>query len=201
MNPAGRATGGWAGRRIQFRRNSGKHVARSGNTLDAILTSSEFMSEFRVLSIAPSIAEAARQTRRSPEFGHRVEEETASGTGPCRVCLKPFTVGADRRMLFTYRPEGTGALPFAPGPIYIHSERCSPWEGAGFPDELISFPLIVEGWSSVGELVETAATTGSEAGTVLDRLLGDPTVAFAHIRHGEAGCHIARAERRTTGSL
>lgn len=82
------------------------------------------MTEYRVLAIPESTAEAVRSTLASPQYGHPAHVELAQGYGPCRLCLRFFAVGQERRILFTYDPfEETGASPL-PGPVFIHETAC-----------------------------------------------------------------------------
>jgi len=57
---------------------------------------------FRVVAIPDEVAESVRTNRVAPIYGHPTHIEVAKGYGPCRLCLRTFRVGADRRVLFTY---------------------------------------------------------------------------------------------------
>lgn len=94
------------------------------------------MARYRITGLPNEIADEARSTGRSPEYGHPVHREVAAGTGPCRSCLGFFDVGVDERLLLTYRPDfGPSALG-APGPIFIHAETCARYEGDSIPDPI-----------------------------------------------------------------
>ena len=97
--------------------------------------------KFVVRGVPQEIADEVRRTHRSPGYGHPAHLEVAAGTGPCRCCLRTFVPGADRRLLFTYRPEGRGNSLTAPGPVFIHADRREAYAGAGFPEGLRSLPL------------------------------------------------------------
>lgn len=153
------------------------------------------MPAFVVTALDPRIAEEVRLTRRSPGYGHPVAAEIATGTGPCRSCLTAFTVGADERLLFTYRPRGGPESVGAPGPVFIHARACERFREPGFPPGLEGFPLRVEAHTNDGRVLRTESVPGTEAGPLIESLLEDPDAAFAFLRHGEAGCHIARADR------
>lgn len=153
------------------------------------------MLSFIVHPIAREIAEQARVTRRAPHYDHPVHEEVARGTGPCRECLRAFTVGEERRLLLTHSPfAGTSALP-QPGPIFIHAEACVPHSGTGYPNGLREIPVVAQAYGDDGTIAAPypLPTGGEEA--MLAALLRDPGVRFVHLRHAEAGCFIARAER------
>jgi len=150
---------------------------------------------FIVSPIAPEIAEIVRTTRLAPEYGHPVHEELARGTGPCRECLRAFTVGAERRLLFTHSPfTGTSVLA-QPGPVFIHADACVRHDGTGYPDGLQSIPVVAQVYHEDGTIAEPRRLPPGAESAVLAGLLAEPRVRFAHLRHAEAGCFIARAER------
>ena len=99
------------------------------------------MSHFRYVGIPAALAAQARQTLASPQYGHPAHREVAHGTGPCRLCLRTFTVGAEDRLLFTYQPFlEIGALP-APGPIFVHAEGCTRYDALELPPD---FPIAAD---------------------------------------------------------
>jgi len=76
------------------------------------------MAGFRVLPIAPALAEQVRSTLKSPQYGHPAHVELAAGYGPCRACLKQFRAGEEERILFTFNPfQGLDEYP-SPGPVF-----------------------------------------------------------------------------------
>src|SRR3954466_14512228 len=111
------------------------------------------MAMFIVRPLASEITAEVRRTRRSPQYGHPVHQEMAGGTGPCRLCLRTFEVGAEERLLFTYQPfTDPAALP-APGPVFIHRAPCLRHDAPEFPKALRSLPLVVEGYGEAGALL------------------------------------------------
>jgi hypothetical protein len=56
---------------------------------------------FQVISISDSAAAHARKNLTSLQYGHPAYVEVATGTGPCRSCLRTFAVGQEERILFT----------------------------------------------------------------------------------------------------
>ena len=153
------------------------------------------MSGHYIMGIDESIAEEVRATMLSPQYGHPVVRERARGTGPCRSCLQRFEVGVEERLLFTYRPQsGSGTLG-APGPVFIHAATCRQYRGEAFPEDLYSLPIILEAWASDNRIPDARRVQGAEADAVLEELFADRDVEYVHVRHGEAGCHIARVSR------
>ena len=88
---------------------------------------------YRVITLAPEVSQAVRQTLLSPGYGHPAHVEMARSRGPCRSCLATFREGEEERILFTYNPfASTSGIP-APGPVFIHRDPCSPYQGNGSP--------------------------------------------------------------------
>jgi hypothetical protein len=155
---------------------------------------------FRYLGIPTNIADEARATLKSPQYGHPAHREMAQGYGPCRVCLRTFQVGREERLLFTYQPfEAPGSLP-APGPIYVHPESCSRYNSEALPPDFRALPLVIEGYRSGSELVAQERVGQRDPEAVLARVFEEAKAEYAHIRNGEAGCFMARVERWETAS-
>ena len=153
------------------------------------------MGSYQLAGVPSQIAAEVRFTRRSPGYGHPVHQELATGTGPCRSCLGLFQVGVEDRLLFTYQPDSGDHTLGAPGPIFVHAEDCERYEGNTLPDELTELPLLIEGRARDGRTIRSYATPGKKADQVIRACLDDPAIDFVALRHGEAGCFIARADR------
>jgi hypothetical protein len=153
------------------------------------------MSFYRVTPIAAPISDAVRSQLKSPQYGHPAHVETATGSGPCRSCLKTFDIGQEDRILFTYNPfDGLADYP-SPGPVFIHRETCSPFADPGFPEQLRELSLVVEGYGERRRLLQQEYVDGRDVETVIAQVLSDQAVRYAHLRNAQAGCFIARVER------
>jgi len=154
------------------------------------------MDGYRFLAIGEATAEKVRTTRKSPGYGHPVHAEIATGYGPCRLCLRDFNVGTDRRLLFTLDPF-YGLEPFPlPGPVFIHEVECDRYpEYAGFPENLLAhdLTLVAYGRGRIQRAEERVANGGVEP--TLERLLALPDVDYVHVRDTSAGCYDLRVER------
>ena len=148
---------------------------------------------YRLIALRQETADEVRASMRSPGYGHPAYVEVATGTGPCRLCLRPFRRGEEERVLFTYNPFPDGAGLPSPGPVFVHQASCVRFEGSGFPPELRALPLALEGYDERG--VAVARLRARDPDAAARDLLARPDVAYAHVRHGEAGCFIARVER------
>ena len=150
---------------------------------------------FTVRGIPQSLADEVRRTRVSPQYGHPALLEVATGTGPCRCCLRPFVPGQEQRLLFTYRPQGEDGSLMAPGPVFIHAEHCEAYAGAGFPEGLRSLPLAFESRAARSRVLELARDEADGAEACIEQLFRGAGAEWLHLRHAEAGCFIARVDR------
>jgi hypothetical protein len=155
------------------------------------------MVRFRIAGIPDTVADAVRTSLVSPQYGHPAHVELAAGYGPCRSCLRTFHEGAEERVLFTTSP-ATDALP-APGPVFVHREPCTRYDAADLPEDLRRLPLAVESYGADGRMLGQERVGGRPVEPVLERMLGEPGVRYAHLRNAEAGCFFARVARLTAG--
>lgn len=154
------------------------------------------MAPYRVIAVSESLAEKVRGSRKSPGYGHPVHAEVATGYGPCRVCLRDFEVGIDRRLLFTLDPfHGLEHLPL-PGPVFIHEAECDRYpEHAGFPPDLRSHDLTLAAYGRGRILRAEERLGGRDMEGAIGRLLARSDVDYLHVRDAEAGCYDFRVER------
>ena len=154
------------------------------------------MPDYRFLAIPESTAEKVRATRKSPGYGHPVHAEVATGYGPCRLCLRDFEVGVDRRLLFTLDPfHGLEPFPL-PGPVFIHEAECDRHPEYGdFPPDLVSHDLTLAAYGRGRRLRAEERVTGREIEPAIARLLGREDVDYLHVRDTQAGCYDLRVER------
>jgi hypothetical protein len=154
------------------------------------------MQSYRVVAVGDRITNAVRKTLRSPGYDHPAHTELATGHGPCRQCLRAFTVGSDRRILFTYDPFwGKEKLPL-PGPVFIHEHDCDRYrEDAGFPVDMLSHRLTLNAYAPGRRLVAQRYVSNGVVEPELERLLRDRDVAYIHVRDTDAGCYDFRIER------
>jgi Protein of unknown function (DUF1203) len=143
-----------------------------------------------------------RETLRAPHYGFPAHVEVATDPAPCRHCLRTFTVGVDRRILFTYdRFAGVETLP-QPGPVYIHADDCPRYSGdAGFPEELRHSPRTLEAYARGRRLIAQAHVADGEFEPVIEKLLGQSDVDYIQVNSTTAGCFTFRIERADGGAL
>jgi Protein of unknown function (DUF1203) len=83
-----------------------------------------------------------------------------------------------------------------PGPVYIHAVHCDRYDCTGFPPDLRALELTFEALAPGPRVVALERNDGEGAEGVIERLLDLPDVDFVNIRNTEAGCFVARVDRR-----
>ena len=157
------------------------------------------MTRYRVVAIPDKVAATVRRTRKSPGYGHPAHAEVATGYGPCRLCLRTFQIGSDKRILFTYDPfHGHEPFPL-PGPVFIHESECERHpEDAGFPLDLVPHRLTLNAYQRGRRLVDVRYVTDGNPETTIADLLSLDDVDYIHVRDTDAGCYDFRIERETS---
>ena len=155
------------------------------------------MLSYRVVAVGDRVADAVRKTLLSPGYGHPAHTEVATGYGPCRQCLRTFSIGKDRRILFTYDSfHGKEELPL-PGPVFIHENDCERYpEDGGFPVDMLSHRLTLNAYACGRRLVAQSYVSNGLIEPELQRLLGQRDVAYIHVRDTDAGCYDFCIEKK-----
>src|SRR6266568_3890131 len=110
------------------------------------------MKKFKIVPLSKEYAAGIRLTGKD-QFGHNVVEQVATGSGPCRVSLKPFKKGQDKRLLISHSPFAIDNAFNQPGPVFINKEEVEEYADIyHFPPEIKankeSFPLSLIGYST-----------------------------------------------------
>lgn len=152
------------------------------------------VTRYSIHALSQDLADHVREHGRDPIWGHGAVTEPASGFGPCRLCLRTFRTG-EPRTLFTHDTyAGVSEFP-QPGPVYIHAEGCSRYDGDGFPPELAPLELTFEAVVAGPRVTALERATGADADEVVARLAALPEVEYLNVRNTQAGCFVARVER------
>lgn len=158
------------------------------------------MNKFKIVPLAKEFAERIRQTR-TDEFGNEVIEQVATGYGPCRVSLKPFEPGVDRRLLFSHSPFAERNAFNQNGPIFIHAQAVEPYSDIHrFPPAIkadkVNFPLSLIGYNARQKMVFTKLVGDADVDELIVQIFNaHPEVDFLHARNAEACCYICKIER------
>ena len=155
------------------------------------------VNRFAVRALPQDVATYVREQGRDPIWGHPALTEPATGFGPCRLCLRTFREGEDLRTMFTHDTyAGVAEFP-QPGPVYIHADDCDRYDEDGFPPELRTLELTFEGVAPGPRVVALERTVGEDADGAIRRLLDLAEVDYVNVRNTEAGCFVARVDRRS----
>lgn len=127
--------------------------------------------------------------------GQPPERHTASGTEPCRHCLRLIPDGAPMLVL-AHRPF-PAPQPYAEiGPIFLCAEACEARGGEALPEILAAPDYIIRGYGPDNRIIYG---TGAVVATVLLRdeaaaRLADPRIAYVHIRSARNNCFQVRVD-------
>lgn len=158
------------------------------------------MQHFKIVPLSKAYAAKIRSTQKD-DFGHTVIEQVASGKGPCRVSLKPFSVGEDIRLLISHSPFGIDNAFNQPGPIFIHKKEVEPYDDIyRFPPEIKAdkkhFPLSLVGYNTEQQMVYARQVGDKDVDELIVSIFNKhPEVDYLHARNAEACCFICKIER------
>ena len=158
------------------------------------------MKHFKILPLSKQYATQVRQTR-TDGFGHAIIEQTATGLGPCRVSLKPFKRGIDKRLLLTHSPFTIDNAFNQPGPIFIQADEVEEYADIHrFPPEIKAdkehFPLTLIGYDNNQMMVHSQIVGDKDVDDLIMQIFNTkPNVAYLHARNAQACCFICKIER------
>ena len=158
------------------------------------------MGKFQIVPLPAEVAQRIRRTRLD-DFGHAVVEQVATGYGPCRVSLRPFVPGLDRRLLFSYSPFAQANAFNQNGPVFIAAEDVAPYATPDrFPPEIkadpVNFPLALVGYSADQRMVFTQLVGPADVDMLIAEVFNTHShVAYLHARNAEAQCFICQINR------
>jgi hypothetical protein len=158
------------------------------------------MNNFKIVPLSADYAKQIRLTRKD-DFGHEVIEQLATASGPCRVSLKPFKNGEDKRILLRHSPFPIDNIFNQPGPVFIHAEEVEEYKDIyRFPPEIKankkSFPLSLIGYNESQQMVYTKLVGELDVDDLIKEIFEKhPEVDYLHARNAEACCYICKIER------
>ena len=159
-----------------------------------------FMGRFKIIPLSKEYAAKIRSTKKDV-YGNAVAEQVATGKGPCRVSLKPFVRGVDKRLLLSHNPFEIKNAFNQPGPVFIHAEEVEEYSDVHhFPPEIKadkkSFPLTLVGYSNQQQMNFTKLVGDADVDELIEKVFDEHAeVAYLHARNAEACCYICRIER------
>lgn len=79
--------------------------------------------------------------------------------------------------------------------VYVREGATRAWKGDHLPPVMQKRLLSLRGFSADGNMVEADVVEGYSAEPVIERLLGDPRIAYLHAHYAKPGCYAARIDR------
>ena len=158
------------------------------------------MKQFKIVPLGSEYAKKIKEINKD-DFGHEVIEQVATGKGPCRVSLKPFTVGEDVRLLISHSPFAVDNAFNQPGPVFIHKKEVEPYSDIHrFPPEIKadkeSFHLTLSGYDKKQMMVFTQLVGDDDVDLLIPKIFEKrPDIEYLHARSAEACCFICKIER------
>lgn len=158
------------------------------------------MKHFKIVPLSKEYAKKIREERKD-DFGHEVIETVAKGYGPCRVSLKPFKPGIDKRLLLSHSPFETDNAFNQPGPIFISADEVEPYSDLHrFPPEIKNdkknFPLSLIGYNQKQQMVFTQLVGDNDVEELIENIFQEHNnVLYLHARNAKACCYICKIER------
>jgi hypothetical protein len=158
------------------------------------------MIQFKIVPLSKEYAASIRATGKD-DFGHAIIEQVATGKGPCRVSLKPFTTGVDVRLLLSHSPFKIDNAFNQPGPVFIHKNEVEAYSDIHrFPPEIksdkVNFPLSLIGYDHEQKMIFTKLVGEDDVDMLIPRIFEAlPDVEYLHARNAEACCFICKIER------
>lgn len=124
-----------------------------------------------------------------------VRRTRAGDRFPCRVSLRDARPG-ERALLLNYEHQRADTPYRSRYAIFViegaEEAKLAPGE---LPPVFSGRPLAVRAFSEAGMLLEAGLGVGDEIEPVIERLLGNPEVAYLHVHNAMHGCYAARVDR------
>ena len=158
------------------------------------------MKKFKIVPLSKAYAQKIR-LKMQDDFGHQLIETIATGAGPCRVSLKPFNKGADKRILLTHSPFEIDNTYNQPGPVFINGAEVEEYADVDrFPPEIKadkkSFPLSLIGYNDEQQMVFTQLVGDADVDELIAEIFEQrANVKYLHARNAQACCFICKIER------
>ncbi len=158
------------------------------------------MKPFRIVPLSAEYAQKIRKTKMD-YFVNTLIEQVATGRGPCRVSLQPFTTGEDMRLLLSHNPFMVGNAFNQPGPIFINKEEVEAYKDIHrFPPAIKMdkehFHLTLIGYDKWQMMVIAQLVGDDDVDELIMKIFDEhPEVVYLHARSAEVCCYICKIER------
>jgi hypothetical protein len=150
-------------------------------------------SKFRIVALPTEVADAARKAAADNRPDHRIVVVDEPNTAPCRHCLRWANVG-ERVILFPYQAIEPGHPYSESGPIFVHADRCQPYQQPMYPESFRE-GRVFRGYNKSHDLIDAEIGNGDPPEAVIEKLFENPDIACVHARSVTRGCYTFAVER------
>jgi hypothetical protein len=113
---------------------------------------------------------------------------------PVRCCLRDATA-EEGVLLLSMQPRSGGSPYAAPGPVYIHRDRCAGYSPRGeVPQILRGRTLSLRGYTDEHMMTGTAVVAGDDLEDAAQQLLHLPGTAYLFVHFAGPGCYACRID-------
>jgi hypothetical protein len=113
---------------------------------------------------------------------------------PVRCCLRDATA-EEGVLLLSMQPRSGGSPYAAPGPVYIHRDRCAGYSPRGeVPQILRGRTLSLRGYMDEHMITGTAVVAGDDLEDAAQQLLRLPGTAYLFVHFAGPGCYACRID-------
>jgi hypothetical protein len=158
------------------------------------------MRKFKIVPLSKEYATKIKKSM-TDEFGNTVTTQIATGRGPCRVSLKPFETGKDKRLLISHSPFSINNAFNQPGPVFISAEDVEQYSDIyRFPPDIKNdkqhFHLTLVGYNEQQQMVHAEMVGDRDVDELIEEIFNQKKdVMYLHARSAEACCYICKIER------
>ena len=126
---------------------------------------------------------------------HRARRVVVNGTGfPERIEMRDATPG-ETLLLVNFEHQSADTPYRSSHAVYVREGATETWSGDHLPEVMRKRLLSLRGFSDEGSMIDADVVEGSDAEQLIERLFGDPSVAYIHAHSARPGCYLARIER------
>jgi hypothetical protein len=126
---------------------------------------------------------------------HLAKRVVVDGPGfPERIEMRDAQLGETLLLVnFEHQPADT---PYRSAhAVYVREGATERWSGNRLPEVLRKRLLSLRGFSREGSMAQADVVDGCDAELVIERIFGDPAVAYIHAHYAKPGCYAARIDR------
>ena len=151
------------------------------------------MPAFTITALPASLVDQARCAALADGIAVEVTSND-DAPFPVRCCL--HDAAADEGVLLVSMQPRSGDSPYAaPGPVYIHRDRCDGYSRHGeVPQILRGRTLSLRGYTDEHMITGTAVVAGDDVEGAAQQLLDVPGTAYLFVHFAGPGCYACRID-------